>query len=311
MRVFETKSDLRAALAGGRREGRSIGLVPTMGSLHGGHVALLDRARADCDIVVMSLFVNPTQFGPGEDLDGYPRDRAGDERIAAAAGVDLLYAPAVAEVYPPGFATAVEVGGLTEVLCGDPARRGPGHFRGVSTVVAKLLNTVAPDVAYFGQKDAQQAVVIRRMVADLDFPVRIEVVATVRAPDGLALSSRNAHLDVADRERAPTLLKALHAAADAAAPGTAAERALEQARRVLTAAGIEPEYVEARDAERLEPIETFDGRPVLLALAARVGGTRLIDNLIIEPAKAAAAAGEEETAMHSDKPTAERPRVGS
>ncbi len=292
MRVVETKAELREALAAARREGRSIGLVPTMGSLHGGHVALLERARADCDVVVMSLFVNPAQFGPGEDLDGYPRDRAADERTAAEAGVDLIYAPAVAEVYPPGFATAVEVSGLTEVLCGDPAHRGPEHFRGVTTVVAKLLNAVGPDVAYFGQKDAQQALVIRRMVTDLDFPVRIEVVATVRAPDGLALSSRNAYLDDADRERAPVLQRALLAAAASAIPGAAAEPALSEARRVLAEAGIEPEYIEARDAERLEPIETFNGHPVLLALAARVGGTRLIDNVIIEPGANAGAEGE-------------------
>ena len=162
--------ELRAALAAPRREGRSIGLVPTMGSLHEGHLALLRAARAECEVVVMSLFVNPTQFGPGEDLDRYPRDERRDLELAAEAGVDVVYAPPVSEVYPEGFATAVEVGGLTEVLCGDPSRRGPGHFRGVTTVVAKLFNTVQPDVAYFGQKDAQQVAAIRRMVRDLDFP---------------------------------------------------------------------------------------------------------------------------------------------
>lgn len=283
MRVVETRAELRAALAEPRRAGRSIGLVATMGALHDGHVALLERARSDCDIVVMSLFVNPAQFGPDEDLDRYPRDRDRDERIAAAAGVELIYAPAVAEVYPPGFATTVEVGGLAEVLCGAPDHRGPEHFRGVCTIVAKLLSAVGPDVAYFGQKDAQQAIVIRRMVADLDFPVRIEVVPTVREPDGLALSSRNAHLDGADRERAPALHAALEAAAAAARPGAATREAITAARRVLAAAGVEAEYLEARDAEHLEPVETFNGRPVLLALAARVGATRLIDNVIIEP----------------------------
>jgi len=242
------------------------------------------RARTDEDVVAVSLFVNPTQFGPGEDLDRYPRDRDRDERMAAEAGVDLIYAPDVEEVYPEGFATAVEVSGLTEVLCGDPEARGPEHFRGVTTVVAKLFNTVGPDVAYFGQKDAQQAVVIRRMAADLDFPVRIEVRPTVREPDGLALSSRNAYLEPADRERAPALQAALRAAADAAKPGAAADAALAEARRVLADAGVVPEYLEARDAERLEPIETFNGRPVLLAIAAQVGGARLIDNVIIEPA---------------------------
>ncbi len=167
-----------------------------MGYLHDGHLSLLRAARAECDLVVMSLFVNPTQFGPGEDLDRYPRDEERDLRLAAEAGVDLVYAPAVEEVYPDGFATAVEVGGnLTSVLDGDPGRRGPEHFRGVTTVVAKLFNSVGPDVAYFGQKDAQQAAVIRRMARDLDFPVRIEVLPTVREPDGLAMSSRNAYLE--------------------------------------------------------------------------------------------------------------------
>ncbi|MCO5328420.1 MAG: pantoate--beta-alanine ligase [Solirubrobacterales bacterium] len=274
---------MRDALAAPRREGLTIGLVPTMGFLHAGHVSLLESAHAECDVVVMSLFVNPAQFGPGEDLDRYPRDRERDERMAADAGVDLIYAPPTEEVYPEGFATAVEVSGLTEVLCGDPGARGPEHFRGVTTVVAKLFNTVGPDVAYFGQKDAQQAVVIRRMAADLDFPVRIEVRPTVREDDGLALSSRNAYLEPADRERAPALHAALGAAADAAEVGAATADAIAAARRVLAEAGVEPEYLEARDAERLEPIETFNGRPVLLAIAAQVGGARLIDNVIIEP----------------------------
>ena len=181
-----------------RRDGLTIGLVPTMGYLHEGHLSLLRAARAECDVVVMSLFVNPTQFGPGEDLDRYPRDEERDLRLAGEAGVDLVYAPPVEEVYPEGFATVVEVGGsLTGVLDGDPARRGPEHFRGVTTVVAKLFNSVGPDVAYFGQKDAQQAAVIRRMARDLDFPVRIEVLPTVREADGLAMSSRNAYLDAA------------------------------------------------------------------------------------------------------------------
>jgi pantoate--beta-alanine ligase len=287
VRVVETKAKLRETLEAPRREGRTIGLVPTMGFLHAGHVSLLDAARSECDVVVMSLFVNPAQFGPGEDLDRYPRDRERDEKLAREAGVDLLYAPDAGEVYPEGFATTVEVGGLTEVLCGDPDGRGPEHFRGVTTVVAKLLNAVGPDVAYFGQKDAQQAIVIRRMARDLDFPVRIEVRPTVREPDGLALSSRNAYLDPADRRRAPALHAALASAEAAAAQGTSTETALAAARAVLAEAGIEPEYIEARDAERLEPIETFNGRPVLVAVAARVGGARLIDNVIIEPRPAA------------------------
>lgn len=283
MRTVETKVDLREALVGPRREERTIGLVPTMGSLHDGHVSLLEAARSECDVVVMSLFVNPTQFGPGEDLDRYPRDRGHDEEVAAAAGVDLLYAPSVEEIYPDGFSSSVSVDGLTDVLCGDPSSRGAEHFRGVTTVVTKLLNAVGPDVAYFGQKDAQQAVVIRRMVRDLDFPVRIEVISTVREADGLALSSRNAYLDADERQRAAALSRALTAARDAAGAGAPTRDALDAARSVLGAAGIEPEYLEARDAERLDPIETFNGRPVLVALAARVGGTRLIDNVVIEP----------------------------
>ncbi len=282
-RVLRAKAALRAELEQPRRQGRTIGLVPTMGYLHEGHLSLLRAARAECDVVVMSLFVNPTQFGPDEDLDRYPRDEERDLRLAAEAGVDLVYAPSVAEVYPDGFATAVEVGGnLTEVLDGDPARRGAAHFRGVTTVVAKLLNSVGPDVAYFGQKDAQQAAVIRRMVSDLDFPVRIEVVPTVREPDGLALSSRNAYLDEASRERATALSRALRAAERGAREHSLAA-GLDAARRDLASAGIEPEYLEARDAELLDPVAELNGRPVLIAVAARVGGARLIDNVLIRP----------------------------
>jgi pantoate--beta-alanine ligase len=276
------KDELRSALASHRAEGRTIGLVPTMGYLHEGHLSLLRAAREQCDVVVMSLFVNPTQFGEGEDLDSYPRDEQRDARLASEAGVDFVYAPSAEEVYPEGFATAVEVGGLTEVLDGDPARRGPGHFRGVTTVVAKLFNTVQPDVAYFGQKDAQQLAVIRRMVRDLDIPVRVEGLPTVREDDGLAMSSRNAYLEPPDRERAAAISRAL---------GTAERRAREQslaagieaARAELAAAGIEPEYIEARDPDALTPVAELNGRPVLLAVAARVGGARLIDNVLIQP----------------------------
>ncbi len=281
--VLRAKDDLRAALAEPRRQGRTIGLVPTMGYLHEGHLSLLRAARAECDVVVMSLFVNPTQFGPGEDLDRYPRDEERDLRLAAEAGADFVYAPPVEEVYPQGFATKVEVGGnLTAVLDGDPSRRGPGHFRGVTTVVAKLFNSVGPDVAYFGQKDAQQAAVIRRMVRDLGFPLRVEVMPTVREPDGLAMSSRNAYLEGSDRERATALSRALGAAEAGAREGSLAA-GLEAARRVLAAAGIEPEYLEARDAELLEPVSELNGRPVLVAVAAPVGGARLIDNVLIQP----------------------------
>jgi pantoate--beta-alanine ligase len=282
MRVVRSVSELRDALAGPRRDGSEIGLVPTMGALHEGHLSLLRAARSACDVVVMSLFVNPAQFAPGEDLERYPRDAERDAELAEAESVDVLYAPPVAEVYPAGFSTQVEVEGLTEVLCGDPARRGPGHFRGVTTVVAKLFNAVGPDVAYFGQKDAQQAVVIRRMVRDLDFPVRIEVLPTVREPDGLALSSRNRYLDPAARSRATALSRALRAAAEATR-SESLQAGLAAARAELHAAGIEPEYLEARDAEDLSPVGALNGRAVLVAVAARVAGARLIDNVLIEP----------------------------
>ena len=283
MRIVATRSALRAALDGPRREGRTIGLVATMGSLHAGHVSLLDAARADCDVVVMSLFVNPAQFGAGEDLDRYPRDLDRDAELAAAAGVDLIYAPSVDEVYPEGFSTTVEVGGLTGLLCGEADRRGPEHFHGMTTIVAKLLNAAGPDVAYFGQKDAQQALVVQRMVRDLDFPTRIEVRPTVREVDGLAMSSRNAYLTPADRERAPALHRALESARRAARPGATSSEVLAPAHRILSEAEIQPEYLEIRDAEWLQPIETFNGRPALIAVAARIGEARLIDNLIIEP----------------------------
>jgi pantoate--beta-alanine ligase len=281
--LLRAKGELRDALAPIRREGSSIGLVPTMGCLHEGHLSLLRAARAECDVVVMSLFVNPTQFGAGEDLDRYPRDEERDLRLAAEAGAGFVWAPPVEEVYPDGFATHVEVsGGLTDVLCGDPSRRGPEHFRGVATVVAKLFNAVQPDVAYFGQKDAQQVAVIRRMARDLDVPVRIAALPIVREPDGLAMSSRNAYLDPRARERATALSRALFAAEEVAgAAGLAA--ALDAARAELRAAGVEPEYLEARDAEDLTPVAELGDRPVLIALAAPVGGARLIDNVVIQP----------------------------
>jgi len=281
--ALRTKAELRAALEPARRGGLTIGLVPTMGYLHDGHLSLIRAARAECDLTVMSLFVNPTQFGPDEDLDRYPRDEERDLRLAAEAGADLVFAPPASEVYAADASTAVEVAGsLTNVLDGDPARRGPEHFRGVTTVVAKLFNVVGPDVAYFGQKDAQQAVVIRRMVRDLDFPVRVEVLPTVREPDGLAMSSRNAYLEPADRERATALSRALETAEREARAGSLAA-GLDAARRELAAAAIEPEYLEARDAETLEPVDRLADRPVLVAVAARVGAARLIDNVLIRP----------------------------
>lgn len=279
MRTVRTVAEVRAALREARRAERVIGLVPTMGALHDGHLSLIRRARATCDDVVVSLFVNPAQFNESSDLAAYPRDEARDGALAAKAGADLLFAPELAEVYPPGFATTVHAGGVTETLEG--VHRGVGHFDGVATVVTKLLNMVGPDVAFFGQKDAQQALVIRRLVRDLDLPVRIEVCPTVREADGLALSSRNVHLRGADRERALALRDAL-AAAEASL--TAGERDAGTLRAAALAAmrrrGVEPDYLEFVRTDDLSPVWHIDGE-VLVAVAASVGSTRLIDNTIL------------------------------
>jgi pantoate--beta-alanine ligase len=285
VKIVRSKSELREALAEARRAGSRIGLVPTMGYFHEGHLSLMRAARRDCDVVVVSLFVNPTQFGPSEDLDAYPRDEDRDAKLAALEGVDLLWMPDAEQMYPDGFSTAVEVANsLTGVLEGDPEHRGPSHFRGVTTVVAKLFNTVQPDVAYFGRKDAQQAVVIERMVHDLDFPVEVVVLPTIREEDGLAMSSRNAYLTPAERERAAAISRALQAAEEAARAGeTSTEAIVAAARTELSNSGVEPEYVEARSAEDLSPIAELNGRPLLLAVAARVGRARLIDNVVITP----------------------------
>ena len=282
MRTLRTVPELREALGTERRAGRSIALVPTMGYFHEGHLSLMRQAREQSDVVVVSLFVNPGQFGPGEDLDTYPRDEERDAELAAAEGVDYLFAPASEEVYRPGFDTTVVVGGLSEVLDGDPARRGPEHFAGVTTVVSKLLNMVQPDAAWFGQKDAQQAIVIRKLVRDLDIPVRIEVGPTVRDHDGLALSSRNAYLSPEERERALALSRALRAAEGKVALGELdAAAVLAAARQELDSAEVEPEYLELRSAEDLSPVERVNGS-TLLAVAARVGRARLIDNTILK-----------------------------
>jgi len=285
MKILRSRAELREALDAPRRRGRTIGLVPTMGSFHEGHLSLMRRAREDSDIVVVSLFLNPTQFAEGEDLASYPHDEGRDVALAAREGVDLLWIPDAEQMYPEGFATVVEVeNDLTGVLEGDPGQRGPAHFRGVTTVVAKLFNSVQPDVAYFGRKDAQQALVIRRMARDLDFPIRIEVLPTVRDEDGLAMSSRNAYLDPEERERAAGISRALRAAERAAGEGETSTAALVKiAINELRSAGVEPEYVEARSAEDLSPIAELNGQPVLMAVAARVGAARLIDNIVIAP----------------------------
>jgi pantoate--beta-alanine ligase len=263
MRTLRTVAELRAALRPARRAERSIGLVPTMGSLHEGHLSLIEAARGQCDEVVVSLFVNPTQF-----------------QLAEEAGADLLFAPAPEEVYPQGFSTEVRVGGaIAETLEGE--HRGPGHFQGVTTVVTKLLNMAQPDVAFFGRKDAQQALVIARLVRDLDIPVRIEVAPTVREPDGLALSSRNARLHGDDRRRALALSRALRAAEEAASSGERDAAAIARlARAQMEDLGVEPEYLALVHPSSLAPVDAIDGE-TLVAVAARVGEVRLIDNTTI------------------------------
>lgn len=276
MKVIRTLGELRAELAGAPRP---VGLVPTMGFFHDGHLSLMRAAREANATVVVSLFVNPTQFGPNEDLDAYPRDEARDLELAQEQGVDIVFTPSVDEVYPDGFDTTVEVGGLTEPL--DGAAR-PGHFKGVTTVVTKLLNMVGPDAAYFGQKDAQQALVIAKLVRDLNMPVRIVVCPTIREADGLAMSSRNAYLSTEERIRATALSRALRAAEDVVAAGTLdADAVLAAARGELDEAGIEPEYLELRSATDLTPAERVNGS-ALLAVAARVGRARLIDNTTLK-----------------------------
>jgi pantoate--beta-alanine ligase len=276
MKVVRTIADLRAELADAPRP---VGLVPTMGFFHDGHLSLMRAARAANETVVVSLFVNPAQFGPTEDLEAYPRDEQGDLELAEASGVDIVFAPSVQEVYPDGFDTTVEVGGLTEPL--DGAAR-PGHFKGVTTIVTKLLNMVGPDAAYFGQKDAQQALVIQKLVHDLDMPVRIEVCPTIRESDGLAMSSRNAYLTDEERIRATALSRALRAAEQTVARGDLdADAVIAAARRELDEAGIEPEYLELRSATDLTPAERVNGS-TLLAVAARVGRARLIDNTMLK-----------------------------
>jgi pantoate--beta-alanine ligase len=275
--IIESIPELRAALAPGRRAGRRIGLVPTMGAFHEGHESLMRHAVRACDEVVVSLFVNPTQFNQAGDLAGYPRDEQADAQRADALGVDWLFAPPVQEMYPDGFATTISIAGVSEPLEG--AHRGPGHFQGVATVVGKLLNIVRPDVAYFGAKDAQQLAVIRRMVSDLDMHVAIEALPTVRAHDGLALSSRNQLLSPADRRRAPALQRALAAVAAAVAAGEREpERALAVGREALGDSGIELEYLQLVDPATMLDLQELD-RDALAVIAARVGSVRLIDNV--------------------------------
>ncbi len=262
-----------------RQAGRRIGFVPTMGYLHQGHLSLVRRARQLSRVTVVSLFVNPSQFGPGEDYDAYPRDVRRDSRLLEEAGCDLLFMPAVDRMYPPEHCTVVEVKGLTEVLCG--ASR-PGHFRGVTTVVTMLFNIVRPHVAVFGQKDAQQAIVIRRMAADLHQDVDIVIAPTVREPDGLAMSSRNEYLTPQQRRQAPVLYQALQWARSQVQAGECrADVLLEGMRQLIkTESSGQIDYISLVDADRLQPVEDVSGR-VLIALAVKFGKARLIDNVIV------------------------------
>lgn len=279
--VATTIDEVRVAVRAARANGQSIGFVPTMGALHAGHLALVRASRTETDFTVVSIFVNPTQFGPNEDLARYPRTFEADRELCAAVGTDLIFAPTSAEMYPPTSRTWVEVTGLTDVLCG-PLR--PGHFRGVTTVVAKLFQIVQPDVAVFGQKDAQQALVIRRMVEDLNMPIQVRVHPTVREPDGLAMSSRNRYLDPTQRSNATCLIRALRRAEAMVASGERSVAVIERAMTEIIEAtpGTRIDYVRVLSAELLEPMTNLD-RPALAALAVFFGSTRLIDNATLLP----------------------------
>ena len=283
MQTANTLDNLRNSVAKLRSDGATIGLVPTMGALHEGHLTLVRRAREACDHVVASIFVNPTQFGPNEDLDAYPRQLAVDSAMLEGEGCSLLWAPTVDAMYPDGFVTSISVSGVSEGFCGADR---PGHFDGVATVVCKLFNQVQPDMAFFGEKDFQQLAVIRAMARDLDLTQphvhSIIGVPTVREPDGLAMSSRNRYLNKQDRESASILPKTLSAAADSIAKG---HQPIWLAKSVveddLQLSGFTIDYVEVVDARTLEPLEELGDRPARILVAARIGGTRLIDNMAV------------------------------
>jgi pantoate--beta-alanine ligase len=283
MKVARSIAEVRAAVAEARREGAQVGFVPTMGYLHEGHLSLIDAARANgASCVVVSIFVNPTQFGPHEDFEKYPRDEARDRALLESRGVEVLFAPDVAEIYPRAARTTVHVSGLAAALEGG---RRPGHFDGVATVVTKLFNIVQPDVAVFGQKDAQQCAVIAALVRDLDLPIRLVIAPTMREADGLAMSSRNAYLSVEQRAIAPALHRALQAGAEAIATGSRNVAVIEEAMRAELArtAGIELDYLHLVDGRSFERPQDFTG-DLVLAGAARLGSTRIIDNIPVSGA---------------------------
>ncbi len=278
MQIIRKLGPLREALGTLRQSKSTLGLVPTMGALHSGHMQLVETARAQCDAVVVSIFVNPTQFGEGEDLDAYPRQEAADAALLEAAEVDLVWAPTVHQVYPDGFATNISVSGVSTGLCGGSR---PGHFDGVATIVAKLFNQIRPDAAFFGEKDYQQLAVIRRMARDLDFTHDIVGVPTVRDHDGLALSSRNAYLTPTQRSQAVALPDTMREAASTISNGGDVASILDDARAKLLASGFQTvDYFELRNAETLENMTVFN-KPARLLAAAHIGSTRLIDNIAV------------------------------
>lgn len=286
MYIVETIREIRQLVQQARQLGKRIGFVPTMGALHEGHASLIRSARRETDFVVVSIFINPTQFGPNEDYQRYPRTPEADWALCRSEGVDAIFSPSVEEMYPAGFCTWVEVTGLQDVLCG---RSRPGHFRGVATVVLKLFNIVLPDVAYFGQKDAQQARIIRQLVRDLNVPVEIRVCPIVREPDGLALSSRNTYLSPSERQQATVLYRALQAAQELVRQGERDAARIRQRMIDLIAAtpGATLDYAEIVNPETLQSVARID-QPALAALAVRVGPARLIDNLLLVPPDARA-----------------------
>jgi pantoate--beta-alanine ligase len=280
MEVIKEKARIRSIIDEAKAGGKTVALVPTMGFFHEGHLELMRMAKADCDVVVVSLFVNPTQFTPGEDFEEYPRDFERDREMAEGVGVDYIFNPEVHEMYPPGSSTHVEVEELSDLMCG--ARR-PGHFRGVATVVAKLFNIMPAQRAYFGQKDGQQLAVLRRMAADLDFDVEIIAVPTVREPGGLAMSSRNTYLTAQQREDALVLSSALRKAGELIEAGQRRPEALVSAMEEVFDASpsVNLEYIYICDNISLQPVDVLDGQ-VMIAVAARVGRARLIDNMVVE-----------------------------
>ncbi len=282
--VVSTVAELRQAVAVARAHGKRVGLVPTMGALHEGHLSLVRASQAECPLTVVTIFVNPSQFGPGEDFQRYPRTLQADlDALRSCGGEILVFVPAADGVYPPGYATWVEVGDVTELWEGQCR---PGHFRGVATIVLKLFNMAGADVAYFGQKDYQQALVIRRMVDDLNVPIEVHVCPTVREPDGLAMSSRNAYLDPEARQHALALWKSLRLAEELVQQGQRDAAAIRERMRELiqTAPDAHIDYIALADPETLAPVQQIEGQ-TLAALAVRIGGTRLIDNLLLDPRK--------------------------